>query len=110
MVPVGAALLSTVNVAELLMAEPAALLTTARYNAPLSAAVAVKVYVGDVALAMFTPFRCHWYVSGAVPDAATEKLACCPAATVTLAGCEEMLGAVFAVNCTRNSSPPPRAR
>src|SRR5688500_13342955 len=111
MVPVGAALLSTVSVAELLVVEPAELLTTARYVAPLSAAVGVKVYVDDVAPAMFTPLRCHWNCSGAVPDAVTEKLAVCPAATVTLAGCEEMLGAVFAVNCTRNTSPPlPRAR
>ena len=59
---------------------------------------------------MFTPFRCHWYCSGAVPEAVTEKLADWPAATVTFAGCDEMLGAVFAVNCTRNTSPPPRAR
>ena len=42
-VPVGAMLLSTVSVAELLVAEPKALLTTARNIAPLSAAVVVSV-------------------------------------------------------------------
>src|SRR5688572_16894295 len=110
MVAVGAALLSTVSVAALLVADPAELLTTARKAAPLSAALAVKVYMGAVAPAMFKPLRCHWYCSGAVPEAATVKLADCPAATVTFAGCEEMLGAVLAVNCTRNKSPPPRAR
>ena len=60
MVPVGGALLSTVSVAALQVAVPAALLTTARNCAPLSAAVAVRVKVGELAPGMFTPLRCHW--------------------------------------------------
>jgi|SRR5580704_10977543 hypothetical protein len=42
-------------------------------------------------LALF--FR-HWYFSGEVPVAATEKVAVWPTVTVALAGCAVMLGAV----------------
>src|SRR5215510_1575628 len=107
---VGAMLLSTVRVAELLVAEPTELLTMTRNIAPWSLAVVVNEYVAALAFAMFTPLRCHWYCSGAVPDAVTLKLAVCPAATVAFAGCVAMLGAVLAVYCTRNTWPPSRAR
>src|SRR6187549_536327 len=81
-VAVGAALVSTVRVAAPLVTMPKSLVTTTRNVAPLSAGTVLNVYVRAFAAAMFTPFRCHWYVSGAVPDAVTEKVADCPADTV----------------------------
>src|SRR5260370_9064220 len=45
---------------------------------------------------MFAPFFCHWYLSGAVPAATTEKLAVCPAVTVWFAGGVVMGGATAA--------------
>src|SRR5436190_23868739 len=104
MVPVGAAFASTVSVAELLVTEPASLLTTTRNVAPSSPAADVNEYVDALALAMFTPLRCHWYCSGAVPEAVTEKLAVCPAETDLLAGWTEIDGAMLPVNCTRKRS------
>jgi hypothetical protein len=56
---VGAWLVNTVSVAALLVADPKALLTTARNVAPLSAAVVWNVYVDELAFAMFAPLRCH---------------------------------------------------
>jgi hypothetical protein len=43
---------------------------------------------------MEVPLPYHWYVSGAVPLAATVNVAVCPAATVTDAGWVVMAGAV----------------
>ena|SRR5260370_167273 len=42
---------------------------------------------------MFTPFFCHWYVSGAVPAAVTVNVAVCPAVTVWFAGWVVIVGA-----------------
>src|SRR5260370_20689150 len=45
---------------------------------------------------MFTPFFCHWYVSGAVPAAVTVNVAVCPAVTVWFAGWVVIVGATGA--------------
>src|SRR5260370_1018546 len=45
---------------------------------------------------MFTPFFCHWLLSGAVPVATTVNVAVCPAVTVWLAGCVVIVGATGA--------------
>ena len=58
MVAVGALPL-TVKVALLLVAEPKALVTTARKVAPLSPLAAVKVWVEPVAPEILAPFLCH---------------------------------------------------
>ena len=42
---------------------------------------------------MLTPLRCHWYDSGAVPEAETLKVTGEPALTVWLAGCVVIVGA-----------------
>jgi len=48
-------------------------------------------------LVQVLPTRCcHWYVSGAVPEARTLKLADCPVATVWFAGGAVMPGATGA--------------
>jgi hypothetical protein len=49
----------TVRVALLLVAEPEALVTTARNMAPLSPLAAVKLCVALVAPEMLAPFLCH---------------------------------------------------
>ena len=46
-----------------------------------------------VAPSMSAPLRCHWVLSGAVPLAATVKLAGWPVATLRSAGCWVMAGA-----------------
>ena len=43
---------------------------------------------------MSTPFLRHWYASGALPEAATTKLALNPSSTVALCGCARMVGAM----------------
>src|SRR5262245_51257548 len=111
MVAVGGRFAVTVSVAELLVALPNVLVTTARKVAPLSASCAdASVYVGAVAPAMFAPSRCHWNASGAVPDALTLKDAAWPAETVRLAGCDVISGAWSSVNSTRQTEPVPRSR
>ena len=45
---------------------------------------------------MFAPLRCHWYDSGAAPEAATVNVADWPTATVRFDGCDVMLGGAFA--------------
>jgi hypothetical protein len=51
----------TVNVAELLVADPALLLTTTSKVEPLSEVVVADVVkVAEAAPAMFVPFFCHW--------------------------------------------------
>ena len=42
---------------------------------------------------MAVPFFRHWYPSGAVPVAATEKVAFCPVVTSWLTGCVVIDGA-----------------
>ncbi len=81
-----AAQVTTVNTAALLVTLPAALVTTARYWAVLSPAVALKVYEAPVAPATFVPLRCHWYVIP-LPVAATANVVDCPGITVCAAGC-----------------------
>ncbi len=83
----GATALVTINVAELLIALPAELLTTHLNVAPLSAMVVGGV-VQDalVAPAMFTLFFCHWYDRGDAPVAVTANVAVCPSFTVWLVG------------------------
>ena len=44
---------------------------------------------------MSAPFFFHWYASGAVPEAPTEKLAAAPSHSVAPAGCVLIAGAVF---------------
>jgi hypothetical protein len=84
----------TVSIAALLVALPAPLLTTAVNFALLSVDVSAGVvYVGEVAPLIGAPFLLHWYVSGAVPVAATVNEAVFPAITVWLAGCVVMAGA-----------------
>ena len=84
----------TVSVAAVLVALPALFVTTHRNEAPLSAeVVAGVVYEALVAPEMFALFRCHWYASGAVPVAATVKVAVAPAVTVAFAGCVVIDGA-----------------
>ena len=77
----------TVNVALLDRTEPAEFETVTENVAPLSEAVTVGVvYEVPVAPVMSELFFRHWYVSGAVPVAATENVAVAPAFTVWLAG------------------------
>jgi hypothetical protein len=45
---------------------------------------------------MFTPFFCHWKLSGAVPAATTANVAVCPAVTVWFAGGVVIVGATGA--------------
>src|SRR5574341_215189 len=45
---------------------------------------------------MSVPFLCHWYWSGAVPEATTLKVAVCPAVTVWSAGWVVIAGAAGA--------------
>src|ERR1051325_1372276 len=60
MVTVGGMFAVTVNVAALLVAEPTALVTTARKVAPLSVvATDAMVKLAAVAPAMLAPLRCH---------------------------------------------------
>ena len=47
---------------------------------------------------MTVEFFFHWYVKGAVPEATTVKLACCPGFTVTLEGWVVIVGAEFTVS------------
>ena len=47
---------------------------------------------------MSTAFLRHWYVRGAPPEAATEKLAAAPSQTVAPAGCAVIDGSVFTVS------------
>jgi hypothetical protein len=95
--PTGAAV--TVNVAGLLIALPAELVTITRNVAPLSPeTVAGVVYEDDVAPLMFALFFCHWYASGVVPVAVTENVAVRPAVTLWFAGWVENPGAVAFVD------------
>ena len=78
----------TVRVALALVTFPAMLDTTTEYCAPLSAApeVGFSTYDEVIAPEMATPIRRHWYNSGAVPEAVTEKVAEFGCVTVTFAG------------------------
>lgn len=105
----------TVSTAGLLVAFPTVLLTSAVNCELLSAAVSEGVvYVEEFAPLIVLPFFFHRYVMGAVPVAATLNVAVCPAAIFTLAGCDEIAGAIGAVvvaplpvpiKLTENSSP-----
>ncbi len=55
--------------------------------------VAARENVALVAPEMAVPFFFHWYVNGAVPEAATEKVAGWPAVTVSDVGCVVIDGA-----------------
>src|SRR5881628_271625 len=93
MVPVGGASVVTVRVAAALVALPAALVTTTRNCAPLSANVgAGRVYVSAVAPAMSAPLRCHWYVNGWSPVAVAANVAGSPGMTVVSIGSEAIAG------------------
>jgi hypothetical protein len=86
--------LVTVSTAALLVALPALLLTATVNCALLLAAVSAGVvYVEEVAPLIAAPFMLHWYAIGAVPVAATLKVAVWPAVIFALAGCEVMAGA-----------------
>ena len=50
---------------------------------------------------MFTPPFCHWYVGVGLPLAVTENDTAAPGATVWLAGCVEIVGALVAVLTVR---------
>jgi len=77
----------TVSVAGVLWMLPTELLTTTVNCAPVSAAaVAGVVYRAEVPPLTTAPFLNHWKLSGAVPEAVTEKVAVCPAVTVWLTG------------------------
>lgn len=90
----------TVNVALLLVALPAELLTTQRKRAPLSPiTVPCVVYDNAIAPEIFDHdepplvLRCHWYDKGAVPEAVTEKVAVAPVVTLAFDGCCVIAGA-----------------
>ncbi len=78
----------TVNVAALLVADPAGLVKTARYCLPLSVAWAVKLYVVEVAPGIsdqeLPPFvlTCHCALGVGEPLAAALNVAVWPAVTV----------------------------
>ena len=87
--------LVTVRTAAPLVALPAELLTRTLNCALLSAVVSAPVVKDDaVAPLRAAPFFIHWYCMGAVPVAATLKVAAWPARIFTLAGCDEMAGAI----------------
>ena len=77
------------------------LANTAAYTVPFCEAVVVKLKVVEVAPATATklvpPFvlTCHCTVGVGVPVAVAVNVAVAPAATVTLAGCRLIAGAVF---------------
>jgi hypothetical protein len=84
----------TVRTAPVLVAVPPALLTTTSKMAPES----VKAADGITKLALFAPpiatlFLRHWNCSGAVPIAATVKVAEPPTSTKVVCGCPVMVGA-----------------
>jgi len=84
----------TVSMAALLVELPAALLTSAVNCALLSAIVSAGVVnVEEIAPLIAAPFFFHWYVIGAVPVAATLKVAAWPTVIFALAGCEKIVGA-----------------
>jgi len=79
---------STVSTAPVLVTVPRLLFTWTVNTAPLStAAIAGVVYVAAVAPLIFTPFLCHWKVSGGDPAPVTENVAVWPTDTVTPYGC-----------------------
>lgn len=83
------------SVAELLEMLPSALLTITLNCAPLSENEANgRAKLDDVAPVITAPFFFHWYVNP-ISEADTEKLALCPAGTVTLTGCEVITGALL---------------
>jgi hypothetical protein len=68
---------NTDSVAAELTTAPPIVYTLHVYAAPLSAPCATAVYVADVAPAMSTPLRRHWYITvpnGAVPAAVNENV------------------------------------
>ncbi len=84
----------TVSTAVLLITLPALLLTATVNCALLSAVVSAGVvYAEDVAPVIAAPSLRHWYVMGAVPEAATTNEADFPASIVWLAGCVMIAGA-----------------
>ena len=96
------AVFATVSVATCVVAEPAALVNTARYRAP---AVTTTSSVVDVAptTSCHGPacWICHWTVGVGVPDAAAVNDAVEPRAAVTETGCCVMAGAT----CTGAPEP-----
>src|SRR5690349_2291377 len=94
MVATGAALgCVTVNVALLLVTEPALLVTTTLYVPACEGCTLVMVYVADVAPEMLVPFFRHWYVGAGLPVAVTLNEAVLPCEIVILCGCVVITGA-----------------
>src|SRR5262245_28615767 len=87
----------TLSVASELVTLPAELGQTTENCAPLSAIVVAGIEkLDEVAPAIGWPPRCHWNPSGTELTAATLKFAACPSSTVTVRGCEMIVGAVAA--------------
>src|SRR5262249_17195785 len=92
----------TVSAAADVVADPAALLNTARNFLPLSPGVGMKVNVGDVAAPMSvnvappSELLCHWAVGSGMPVAAATNVAGWPAATVKSIGCNVIDGSTDA--------------
>jgi len=82
----------TTSVAGALTTEPAPLLTTTVYTPASPNWRFAMLNNGAVAPAMLAPFFLHWYVSGALPVAATVKVTGSPTRIVCDRGCIVMTG------------------
>src|SRR5688572_10234556 len=87
---------ATVNVAAAVVAEPAALVNTARYWAPAVTTTSSVVPVAPT-MSRHGPacWICHWTVGVGVPDAAAVNDAVEPYAAVTDTGCCVIAGATW---------------
>jgi len=80
----------------LLVTFPEELLTVTYTDAPFCDVVVFAIVYVEEFVPAAAPLRYHWYVSGAVPFAATVNVAACPAVTVCAVGCVVIDGAVAA--------------